>query len=74
VNIIHGHVNMAQQSSGVTQMVSMGVHLNDFARLVDEITTHLDELGLHPTEHRKVQAQLAVLSAEMASNRRAEPV
>lgn len=65
---------MAQQSSGVTQMVSMGVHLNDFARLVDEITTHLDELGLHPTEHRKVQAQLAVLSAEMASNRRAEPV
>jgi hypothetical protein len=62
----HGSVgNVAQNAEHFTQTARIGIQAKDLARLVTELTTHIDELNLESRQKQRVEAQLATLSAEL---------
>jgi hypothetical protein len=63
--------NSPVQQGGVhsaqNQAVTFGAQdIADLARLVGEVTSHLDELGLDAVQKRKAEAQLSTLKAQLS--------
>ena len=66
-NTFHGPVgNVAQNSSRFNQTANITLQPEDLAKLVAELTTHLDELNLDGRQKQRAEAQLAALKAELA--------
>jgi hypothetical protein len=62
----HGSVgNVAQNAEHFSQTASIGIQPKDLARLVTELSTHIDELNLDSRQKQRAEAQLAILSAEL---------
>jgi hypothetical protein len=62
----HGSVgNVAQNAEHFTQTAHIGIQPKDLARLVAELTTHIDELNLDSRQKQRAEAQLAILNAEL---------
>lgn len=68
-NVFHGPVgNVAQNSEHVNQVANAGIQPGDLAKLVVELTTHLDELNLDIYQKQRAEAQIAVLEAELSAD------
>jgi len=68
-NVFYGPVGgVAQNSEHFSQIVSIGVPSQDFAKLVTELTAHLNELNLDAQQKRRAEAQIATLKVELAGN------
>ncbi len=66
-NIFYGSVgNVAQNSEHFSQTTSSGFQPEELVRLVEELTQHLDELGLDDREKQRVNVQIATLRNELA--------
>jgi len=62
----HGSVgNVAQNAEHFSQTASIGIQPKDLARLVTELSTHIDELNLDSRQKQRAEAQLAILIAEI---------
>jgi hypothetical protein len=65
-NLFYGAVgNIAQNSEHFSQSASIGIQIEDLARLVREFSTHLDELSLDAPQKQKAEAQIATLKAQL---------
>jgi hypothetical protein len=68
-NVFHGTVgNVAQNSERFTQAATVGIQPHDLARLVNELTAHLDELNLDARQKQRAEAQIATLKAELTGD------
>jgi hypothetical protein len=68
-NVFYGPVGgVAQNSKHFSQTVSVGIPSQDLARLVTELTTHLNELNLDAQRKKRTEAQLAALKVELAGD------
>jgi hypothetical protein len=71
----HGNVgNVAQNSERFTQNANGGIQANDLARLVSELTEHLEELKLDSRQRQRAEAQIVTLKAELAQARGLSPL
>jgi hypothetical protein len=65
-NLFYGAIgNVAQNTEYLSQTASIGAQPGDLARLVKELTTHLDELNLDVRQKQRAEAQIAALKAEL---------
>jgi hypothetical protein len=65
-NTFHAPVgNVAQHSSHFSQTAGIEVKSEDLAKLVAELSAHLDELSLDTRQKQRAEAQLATLKAEL---------
>ena len=68
-NVFYGSVgSVAQNSEHFSQTVSMGIQPQDLARLVTDLTKHLDELNLDARQRQRAEVQIATLEAELAGD------
>jgi hypothetical protein len=68
-NVFYGAVgNLAQNSEHFSQTVSMEIQPQGLAKLVSELTAHLDELNLDTRQKQRAEAQIATLKAELAAD------
>jgi hypothetical protein len=76
-NIVHNTMNVGTlsnspvQQGGIQSTQSQNTNygpqdIADISRLVKEFTAHLDELRLDAQQHRKAEAQIATLSAQLS--------
>lgn len=70
----HDHSISVSQSSNVqigdsnTQDVKLRIETHDLARLVTDLTKHLDELNLDARQKQRAEAQIAALRAELGED------
>lgn len=57
--------NVAQNSKRFSQTAGVGFQPGDLAKLVTELTAHLDELNLDARQKQRAQVQIAALQAEL---------
>ena len=68
-NLFYGTVgNVAQHSERFGQTANIGSQPGDLARLVTELTVHLNELNLDVRQKQRAEAQIAALKAELAGD------
>jgi hypothetical protein len=60
--------NVAQQSHGFRQTASIAIQSEDLTSLVTELTRHIHELGLDPSQQRLAEAQIATLRAQQLAD------
>jgi hypothetical protein len=69
VNNFLGSVgNVAQQSQNFSQAASTAIQSQDLATLVTELTKHIHELDLDPSQRRMAEAQIATLKAQQLAD------
>jgi hypothetical protein len=70
----HDHGIVVSQSSNVqigdsnTISQTLGIQPSDLTRLVTELTTHLEELGLDARQQQRAEVQIATLKTELAGD------
>jgi hypothetical protein len=63
----HGNVgNVAQNSERFTQNANGRIQTNELARLVSELSEHLEELKLDSRQRQRAEAQIVALKTELA--------
>jgi hypothetical protein len=68
-NTFYGPVgNVAQHSEHFNQTASMEIKPQDVSKFVTELTAHIDELNLDARQRQRVEAQIAILNAELAGD------
>jgi hypothetical protein len=68
-NVFYGAVgNLAQNSEHFSQTVSMETPPQELAKLVSDLTAHLDELNLDTRQKQRAEAQIATLKAELTGD------
>ncbi|MGB9455388.1 MAG: hypothetical protein WCB12_05060 [Bryobacteraceae bacterium] len=60
--------NVAQNSEHFSQTASIGIQPKDLARLVSDMTAHLNELDLDAHQKQRAEAQISALKAELAGD------